>query len=212
MEKEKLMRRKMKRVALTGGIASGKSTVSALIRQAGVPVADADVLCRQVMAPGTEAARKILNLWPQAGTQDGGIDRAELARIVFADASARQMEEAIVLPAIQSAFEAWASERAGEGAALCVYDAALIFEHGLEREFDGVLLVAADESVQLERLRARNALTEDEARRRLAAQWPLDDKLKKANWVIFNNGSREALAREFARVWAEVLSALGISS
>ena len=206
------MKRNMKRIALTGGIASGKSTVSALIRQAGVPVADADILCRQVMAPGSDASREILRRWPQAGSPDGEINRSALGKIVFADPAARRAEEAIVLPAIQRAFEEWAARCDQKGAPLCVYDAALIFEHGLEQAFDGVLLVAADESVQISRLRERNGLTEKEARERIAAQLSLTEKLKQASWVIFNNGSREALAQEFARVWAEMLSELGISS
>ena len=200
----------MKRIALTGGIASGKSTVSALIRRAGVPVADADILCRHVMAPETEATQKILRLWPQVGAPAGGIDRPALGRLLFADAEARRAEEAIVLPAIQQAFETWAADQAREGAALCVYDAALIFEHGLEGAFDGVLLVAADARIQADRLRARNGLSESEAQRRIAAQWPLSEKLKKATWVIFNNGPREALESSFAQVWREVLASLGM--
>lgn len=202
----------MKRIALTGGIASGKSTVANLIAETGTPIADADALCRQVMAPGTPLTREIARRWPDA-MKPGGveIDRRALGRIVFADESARREEEALVLPAIQSAFEAWARERERGGCRLCVYDAALIFEHGLESSFDGVLLVAAPREVQLRRLKARDGLSEREAIQRLDAQMSLEEKRRRATWVIDNDGSLARLREKFRRVWGEIQLESGFS-
>ena len=195
----------MKHIAMTGGIASGKSTVAEFIRKTGTPIADADDFCRAVMEPGMPAALEIARRWPEVMTPGGIIDRAALGKIVFSDDSARREEASIVLPAIHAAYKAWAAECEAAGCALCVYDAALIFEHGLQKEFDGVLLVEAAPEIQIRRVMERNGFSEGAARLRIRAQMPLEEKRRQASWIIKNNGTLKDLEREFQRVWAAVM-------
>lgn len=192
----------MKRIGLTGGIASGKSTVARWIEVRGVPVLDADQVSRDVTRPGMEALQKIVERWPQTLLGDGTLDRTTLGRIAFSQPTERQSLEAIVLPEILKAFENWASACEAAGCPICVFDAALLFEHNLDARFDGILLVAAPPELQIERLMARDGLSCSQARARLSAQLPLETKRARARWILENEGSIGELRTHFETLWA----------
>jgi dephospho-CoA kinase len=193
----------LKRIALTGGLASGKSTVARLLAERGVPVVDADALARDVVAPGTDGLAAIAARWPSV-VHDGVLDRKALGAIVFADPAERRALEAITHPRIR----AESARRLGvveqTGAPRAIYEAALLFENDLDRELDATLLVSAPTDLQLARLQARDGVSPAEARARLDAQLPLEAKMARATFVIENDGSLDELVRRAEAVWAEV--------
>lgn len=193
----------MKRIGLTGGIASGKSTVARMLAERGVPVIDADRLAREVVEPGTEALAAIAARWPQV-VREGRLDRKALGAIVFADPGERRALEAIVHPAIRRESERRMAALEAEGVPLAVYEAALLIENGLDRVLDATVLVAAPEEVQVERLVARDGLDPEAARARIAAQLPLAEKRKRATFVIENDGNLATLRERVDRVWGEI--------
>lgn len=180
----------MIRVALTGGIASGKSYCTARFASRGVPVVDADQLAREVVRPGTPGLTAITRRF---GTRvlraDGGLDRARLAELVFSDAAGRRDLEAIVHPAVYDAIQGWLRRAEIAGAPLAIADIPLLYETAHDRDFDRVIVVACAPETQLARLVMRNGMSEDDARRRLAAQMPMYEKVKRANYVIKTDGS-----------------------
>ena len=190
----------MLKIALTGGIATGKSYVLDRFRRRGIPVLDADTLAHGVMAPGTEATVAIAARFGAVIGADGAVDRAKLGPIVFADENARKDLEAIVHPAVYRAIAAGlrAFERIG-GYPFVVVDVPLLFETGHAGDFDRVIVTAAPVEVQLERLRARN-LTESEARQRLAAQQPTAAKVARANFVVRTDGTFEETDRQVQEI------------
>jgi len=194
----------MRVVGLTGGIGSGKSTVSAMFRELGADVIDADQLAREVVEPGTPALEEIGRRFPGVVDAEGNLDRAALGARVFADASERRALEAIVHPRIREemARRTEALARAGRGVVL--YDAALLIENGLHRGMDGVVLVSAPEAVQRARLAARDGLGDAAISARLAAQLPLADKRAHATWVVDNGGSPEETRAQVRRIWEEI--------
>ena len=180
----------MLRVALTGGIATGKSYVLEQFRRRGIPCLDADALVHGVEAAGTEATAQIAARFGAAVlAADGSVDRAKLGPIVFADSSARRDLEAIVHPAVYRAITAGLRgfELLGQYPAAIV-DVPLLFETGREKNFDRVIVTACPLEMQLARLRDRG-MSEDDARRRLAAQWPTDRKVGGATYVIHTDGA-----------------------
>ena len=201
------MRRPLQRVALTGGIATGKSVCLRRLEQLGAPVIDADVVARTVVAPGTPALAAIVaRFGPSMLRPDGSLDRPALGRLVFADAEARADLERIVHPAVYDAIERWFEQRAIEaadnrGPRIAIADIPLLYETGQERRFDRVIVAACPPQVQLARLMARDRMPEDEARRRLAAQWPIDQKRARADLVIDTSGTLEETAANVERVW-----------
>jgi len=179
----------MLRVALTGGIATGKSYVLDRFRRRGIPVLDADTLAHGVMAPGTGAAAEIaLRFGPGVIAADGSVDRKTLGSIVFADVNARRDLEAIVHPAVYRAIAAGlrAFELLG-GAPFAVADVPLLFETGHASDFDRVIVTASPFDLQLQRL-VHRGLTEDDARQRILAQLPTDEKASRADFVIRTDG------------------------
>jgi dephospho-CoA kinase len=178
----------MLKIALTGGIATGKSYVLEQFRRRGIPVLDADMLAHGVMAPGTEATAAIAARFGAVIGEDGAVDRATLGPIVFADANARRDLEAIVHPAVYRAITAGlrAFERLG-GSPLAVVDIPLLYESGHAQDFDRVVVTASPVEVQLQRLRTRG-LTDTQARQRLDAQQPTDEKVARADFVIHTDG------------------------
>jgi dephospho-CoA kinase len=193
------------KVALTGGIATGKSYVLDQFRRRGVPCLDADALAHGVMAAGTEASTAIVARFGQEMlAPDGSVDRARLGPVVFADAAARRDLEAIVHPAVYRAITAGirAFELTGD-AALAIVDVPLLYETGAESKFDKVIVTECPLDVQIARLTARG-LTEAAARQRLAAQLPTRDKATRADFVIRTDGT---FAETDSRV-EEVLRAL----
>ena len=182
----------MVKVALTGGIATGKSHVLEQFRRRGVPCLDADVLAHGVTAAGTEASAMIAaRFGADILTADGAVDRAKLGPIVFADAAARRELEAIVHPAVYRAIAAGvrAFELVGNDR-FAVVDVPLLYETGAEKHFDRVVVTACSEQAQLARLRERG-ISADAARLRLAAQWPTDRKASRADFVVNTDGTFE---------------------
>ncbi len=186
--------RRTLRIGLTGGIASGKSTASRRFRELGVPIIDADQLAREVVAPGTDGLREIVRRFgEEVLDEEGALDRKQLGAIVFDDPHARRALEAITHPRIALLSMRRMAEIALSGAPYALYEAALLVEKGTDEAMDGLVVVAASPEVQLARLMARDALDEPAARARLAAQMPLEKKLARARWVIWNDGDRAAL-------------------
>lgn len=186
----------MKRFGLTGGIATGKSTVSRMLRALGEVVLDADALAREVVEPGQPALTAIAARFPGVLTPEGRLDRPQLAARVFAHPEERAALNAIIHPRIHERVEAAMAEHEGRGAARVIYDAPLLIENRLHETLDGVVLVVAPLELQLTRLRARDGLTEDEARARIAAQLPLDEKRRHATWIIDNGASLDDTRRQ----------------
>ena len=187
----------MLRVALTGGIATGKSYVLARFRRLGIPCLDADELAHGVMSAGTEATQQIAARFGAAVlAADGSVDRRTLGPIVSADASARRDLEAIVHPAVYRAIAAGIRgfELVG-GAPYVIVDVPLLVETGHAREFDRVIVTACAPETQLARLRERG-VSEEGARQRLAAQLPTAEKTARADFVITTDASFDDTDRQ----------------
>ena len=191
----------MLKVALTGGIATGKSYVLGRFSRRGVPCLDADALAHGVTAAGTEATHAISARFG-AGViaADGSVDRRKLGPIVFADADARHDLEAIVHPAVRRAIAAGlrAFELVGDWR-LAVVDVPLLFETGREKDFDRVIVTTCPVELQKQRMLERG-LSDDEARLRLAAQLPLADKVSRADYVIHTDRTFEETDRQVDEV------------
>jgi len=181
---------------LTGGVASGKSSVAERFRYHGIEIIDADVLARQVVARGTHGLAEIVSVFgPDVLTDDGRLDRQRLATQVFADPRARRRLEAIVHPRIVQASAQRIRELARQGLQHACYEAALLVESGRARIFRPLVVVSLTPEVQRARLMQRDGITEAEAERRIASQAPLGEKLAVADHVIDNSGTMEDLRR-----------------
>jgi len=197
-------------IGLTGGIASGKSTVARLLAERGAAIVDADQLARQVVEPGQPAlAELVARFGPSIITPDGQLDRKRLGAIAFADPAARADLNRITHPRIVAASAAAIATWADAGAGVVFYEAALLVENRAHQGLAGLVVVAVSPEVQLARLLGREAITEAEARSRIAAQAPLAEKRAAATWVIENDGDAAALAREVDRVVAEIEARFG---
>ena len=196
----------MLKVGLTGNIAAGKSSVADVWRGLGATVVDADELARRAVEPGTPAHAAIAAEW---GTwvldEGGGLDRAALRQIVFADPDARARLEGIVHPAVAALRDEHYREADARGDALVVADIPLLFEVGMADEFDVVVLVDAPEEVRLQRLVSDRGLDPGEARRMIAAQMPAELKRARADVVIANTGTRGDLQDRARDVWRDLL-------
>lgn len=193
-------------VGLTGGIGSGKSTVSRLLAERGAAVVDADLVAREVVEPGTPGLRAIVEEFgEQVLRADGALDRAALGGLVFSDAQALARLNALVHPLIGTRTTALLEQAAASGAEVVVHDVALLVENGLAPLYDAVVVVAADPTTQLARLTQLRGMPEDEARRRIAAQAPLADKLAVATYVVDNDGTVDELVPQVDRLWAALL-------
>jgi len=204
--------RKLKLVGLTGGIGSGKSVVADCIRDAGIPVLDADAIARQVVAPGLPAHAQIAEAWPEVVSGDGSIDRKKLGALVFADAEARRRLEGITHPRILAEVEAETESLAEVGHRLAFLEAALLVESGVHRRLDGLVVVSADEDTRVARVMARDACSREAALARIRAQLPLSEKVRLADRVIDNNGGLEATRAQTAEVVRHFRPGLATSS
>lgn len=192
-----------RRIGLTGGIATGKSTVGQLLAgRFGLPVLDADLYARGALAPGSPGARAVLARYgePVAAGAGDAIDRAALGRVVFADPVERRWLEQLVHPLVRQRFEAELERLAH--APVVVLMIPLLFEAGLESLCSEVWLVTCSPETQLQRLIGRDELPEHEARARIAAQWPLARKQALADRLIHNDGDPEALEQQLAAALA----------
>ena len=182
----------IRKIALTGGIATGKSYVAGRFREAGVPIVDADLLAREVVLPGTPALSAIRKRFgPDAVRRDGTMDRVRVAQIVFKDKRARLDLEAIVHPAVIKAIGDFFNTLP-KRTPFAVADIPLVFETGRDKDFDAIVVVACPREMQLQRLMERNKLSKEDAEKRIAAQLPIDQKVKKATYVINNDGTFES--------------------
>ena len=181
----------IRKIALTGGIATGKSYVANKLREAGVPMVDADVLAREVVEPGTPGLAAVRRRFgPDAVRRDGTMDRVRIAQIVFKDKRARLDLEAIIHPAVQKAVNDF-FDSLPKRTPYAVADIPLLFETAREKQFDAVIVVACPREMQLQRVMERNRLSKEDAERRLAAQLPIEKKLEKATYVIRTDGTFE---------------------
>lgn len=197
-------------VGLTGGIGSGKSTVARMFADEGVPIVDADQVAREVVEPGTEGLDAVVEAFGEGVlAADGTLDRKKVGERVFADAGARKQLESILHPRIAQASMAHFARLAGEGHPYAIYEAALLVENGSYRMMGALVVVTASEATQIARVRARDGLSEADARARIAAQLPLEDKVRVADYVIENDGSLEAVRRRTREVHFALLERFG---
>ncbi len=191
------------RVGLTGGVASGKSTVSAILRELGAVVIDADALAREVVGPGTPGLDAVVATFgPEVLGSDGALDRGRLGALVFADADRRTALEAIVHPLVRArAAELEASAPSG---AVVVHDIPLLVETGQAGSFDAVLVVDVPAEVQVARAVRDRGWSEDDARTRIGAQASREERLAAATHVIDNAGTPEDLRQRVAEVFVQL--------
>jgi dephospho-CoA kinase len=190
-------------VGLTGGIGAGKSTVARLLSERGAIVLDADLAARAVVEPGTEGLAEVVRAFgPEVLRADGSLDRAALASVVFADEERRVRLNAIVHPRVR----AWMAERAAAvpAGSIVVQDIPLLVESGLARQFDFVIVVDADDETRIARLVRDRGMTEQEARARIAAQAPREQRNAVADRLIDNTGSEEELEKAVAELWRDL--------
>jgi dephospho-CoA kinase len=195
----------VKLIGLTGGIASGKSTVAAILRRLGAAVVNADELSREVVQPGTPGWEEIVEIFgPEVLQPDRALDRQKLRKIVFNAPEARKKLEAIIHPRVRARAEQRIQEHAAAGFEIVVYEVPLLFEGNLQNSLRPVLLVATDVATQKKRLQQRDQLTESEAEKHIAAQMSLEEKRRLADYVIENDGSLEDLERQVVDVLTKI--------
>lgn len=202
----------MVKVGLTGGIASGKSSVCDIFSRLGARVLDADILAREAVKPGRPAWIKLREVFgPKFFHPDGSLNRRSVRTLVFRDPEKRRQLNEIVHPEVMRAVREWLEAMGrGEPHAVLLVDVPLLVEVGAVKGFDRVVLVFVKEEIQLARLMARDRLSLEEARTALEAQMPLREKLAFADYVVDNNGSLEETRLQVEAVWRELLSlALG---
>ena len=191
------------RVGLTGGIASGKSTVSAILAELGAVVIDADRIAREVVAPGTPGLARVVEVFgPDVLTPGGEMDRPKVGAIVFADPEKRQALEAIIWPLVAQRSQ----ELVGAAApgSVIVHDIPLLVETGQQDTFDAVIVVDVPPEVQVERMVRDRGMSVADAEARIAAQASREDRLKAATYVIENTGTREDLRHRVTEVFGEL--------
>ncbi len=195
-------------IGLTGGIASGKSSVARELRRQGFAVVDADELARRAVLPGSPALTEIASTFgPDFVKPDQGLDRKKLADLVFAEPEQLRKLEAILHPRIRELMQAERLRLQASGQRLAFYDVPLLFEKNLENDFDTVLVVVCPEPEQLRRLMVRDSLTVEQARLRLKNQLPLAEKARRAQFVIDNSLPESALMTSVAMFLQKVLPA-----
>jgi dephospho-CoA kinase len=189
------------RVGLTGGVASGKSTVSAMLADLGAVIVDADILAREVVARGTEGLSEVVaEFGPEVLTDDGALDRSALGTLVFADADRRRALEAIIHPRVRA--RAAEIEAAAPPDSVVVHDIPLLAETGQADSFDAVIVVDVPNDVQLDRMVRLRGMTPEDAQARIDAQASREDRLALATYVVDNTGTLEQLRRRVAEVYA----------
>lgn len=194
------------RVGLTGGVASGKSTVSAMLAELGAVVIDADLLAREVVEPGTDGLAEIVKAFGDGVlTPDGALDRPAMGALVFADEERRRTLEAIIHPRVRA--RGRELEAAAEPDDVVVHDIPLLAETGQASRFDAVLVVDVPVETQIERLVGLRGMTREEAEARVAAQATREERLAIATHVIVNTGTLEDLRRRVTEVFEEMVSA-----
>jgi dephospho-CoA kinase len=198
---------------LTGGIASGKSTVAARLRAHGLALIDADELAREVLRPGSEGLCEVIRVFgAPVLDSSGALDRKALARVIFADRAKRLELNAITHPRIAALSRERVAELAGHGEPLACYEAALIVENGVADAFRPLVVCACPEDLQVARLLAREGVSQEEALARIRAQKPTSEKVAVADHVIDTTGSLDDNARQTDDVLRQICARLGIDS
>jgi dephospho-CoA kinase len=196
----------VRRIALTGGIASGKTWVRARFEDLGVPTIDSDALAREVVAPGTPGLAAVVGRFGrEVLLPSGALDRKKLGRIVFADDEARRALEAIVHPEVHRATEQWFASLDPRTHPFAIADIPLLYETGRDRDFDEVIVAATDPETQVRRVMQRDGLSEPETRQRLAAQLPIEEKAAKADHVIRTDGTHDETDEQVKRLWKKLV-------
>ena len=194
----------MKILGITGGIATGKSTVRQAFNDLGAPAISADALAAHLLDRGTPATTAVLADFPECVNWQGdGIDRAALSQLIFADPEARQRLESLTHPAIIAALKAQIEEwQSYSTARACAVEIPLLFETNLQYLVDKIIVVSCTEDKQIARLRLRQSgISESKARTMIATQWPLAEKIARANYVITTDGDRDDTRRQVQALW-----------
>ncbi|ATB47361.1 dephospho-CoA kinase [Corallococcus macrosporus] len=191
---------------LTGGIASGKSTVTRILRELGAEVLDADVIAREVVEPGTPGLAAVAARFPGVVGPDGRLDRAKLGARVFADPAERAALNDLTHPLVRQAFMEKLQALEARGVTRAIYDVPLLVESGMHTWMEGVAVVWVPRELQKARLMSRDGLDSAAAEARLAAQLPLDDKRAHATWVIDNSGDLAATRAQVEAMWRAMLA------
>jgi dephospho-CoA kinase len=192
----------MRLIGVTGGIATGKSTVDRMLAAHGAAVIDADALAREVVRPGSPSLNEVVQRFGASMLRpDGELDRTRLGAMVFADEDARHDLERITHPRIAELTQERVAAALATDTPLVAVDIPLLYENARESLFEGVLLVYAPQELQIRRLGERNGLDADAAAQRIAAQLPIDEKKDRATWVIDNSGDVDATAAAVKRWW-----------
>lgn len=195
----------MKVIGLTGGIATGKSTVASMLRELGAKIIDADDLAREIVRPGQEAWQDIVEAFGRKILrEDKTIDREKLRKIIFKHKKARKRLESITHPRIRTLAQQRIQKLAAEGAEIIVYEAPLLFENQVHLWLRPVILVACDSATQKRRLQERDGLKEREIRQHLKAQMVLEEKRKLADFIIENTAALEGLKRQVKEIWEKI--------
>jgi dephospho-CoA kinase len=195
-------------VGLTGGIATGKSTVSEMFRRLGAVIIDADVLAREVVAPGEPALAEIAREFGDVLHGDGTLDRKKVGAVIFGDAERRRTLEAITHPAIRARFLARLQRLRDDGFdGIVMFDAPVLIESGNYKNMERLVVVVGDDATQRRRLIARDSIDDVAAGHRIASQMPVAEKAKLADHVIDNSGDRAATEDQVRRVYAALLQA-----
>lgn len=198
----------MKIIGLTGGIASGKSTVRCMLEEHGARVLDADAIYHGLIAPvdgeASPLARQIEARFPGVLLPNGRLDRRTLGKRVFADSAERHALEAITHPAVAHVAGQRIEQLRREDCPLILYDVPLLYERRLEGGMDGVIVVWVPHDIQITRLAKRDGIEPRVAEQRLASQLPLEEKRRRANWVIDNSGDLPATRAQVDSVWSAI--------
>lgn len=191
-------------IGLTGSIASGKSTVSAMLKRKGFPIVDADEIARQVVEPGSPVLTEISQAFGQGVLQaDGSLNREKLGELIFKDKEKRLQLNGIIHPAIRKEMLRQKEEWLARGARTVIMDIPLLFESKLQSLVDKIIVVSVTPEVQKERLIARNVLSEEEADARIQSQMPVKEKEKEADAVLYNNHTVEQTEEQLERLLLE---------
>jgi dephospho-CoA kinase len=195
----------MRKIALTGGAGSGKSTVARMFKELGAPVVDADAAARDAVRPGEPAWEELRRTFgPEFFQENGELDRGKMARVAFSDPEARQKLNAILHPEIARLIQERLQQLEDAGVEVAVVEVPLLFEAGLQNGFDRIIVVYADMAQQMQRLKARDEREVQEIDGILAAQWPLSEKRRLAHYVIDNRGSLEDTKKQVENIWRDL--------
>jgi dephospho-CoA kinase len=203
----------MLKIAITGGAGTGKSTVARMFAELGAEVLDADRMARDAVAVGQPAWEELRRLYGNDYfNPDGSLNRSRLAQLVFADPAERRRLDGLIHPRVEAALKARLAELARRGVSLVMVEVPLLFETGREQAYERVIVVTAPEALQIRRLGGRDDRGEAEIRGMLAAQWPLADKVARADYVVDNGGSRENTWRQVKNIWGDLKNQLDSGS